>query len=61
MTNNLPKAALTAATLSAAMMLGACSTNDNMPGMGHGTASAHPSSAAKSADFNDADVMFARG
>jgi uncharacterized protein (DUF305 family) len=60
MTNNLPKAALTAATLSAAMMLGACSTNDNMPGMGHGTASAHPSSAAKSADFNDADVMFAQ-
>jgi uncharacterized protein (DUF305 family) len=28
--------------------------------MGHGTASAHPSSADKSADFNDADVMFAQ-
>jgi uncharacterized protein (DUF305 family) len=58
MTNNLLKAALTTATLGAVVMLGACSTNDDMPGMGHGTASANPSSAGKSADFNDADVMF---
>jgi uncharacterized protein (DUF305 family) len=62
MTNNLLKAALTAAALSAVAMLGACSTND-MPGMGHGTASANPSSAdnsAPTAEFNDADVMFAQ-
>ena len=60
MTNNLLKAALTAAALGSIVTLGACSTNDSMPGMGHGTASANPSSADKSADFNDADVMFAQ-
>ena len=61
MTNNLLKAALTAAALGSIVTLGACSTNDNMPGMGHGTASASPSSAGNSApaaDVNDADVMF---
>jgi uncharacterized protein (DUF305 family) len=60
MTNNLLRAALTAATLAVAMLLGACSSNNNMPGMDHGTDSAHPSSTDKSADFNDADVMFAQ-
>jgi uncharacterized protein (DUF305 family) len=60
MTNNLLKAALTTASLGAVVMLGACSTNDNTPGMGHETASAHPSAgnSAPTADVNDADVMF---
>ncbi|WP_243233670.1 DUF305 domain-containing protein [Microbacterium sp. CIAB417] len=57
-------AATVALTLAAALTLAGCaggSGSESMPGMDHGNSSApSSSSSAATADFNDADVMFAQ-
>ncbi|MBP2420784.1 MULTISPECIES: DUF305 domain-containing protein [Microbacterium] len=56
-------AAAAALTLAAALALAGCadgSGSQSMPGMDHGSSSSPSSSSTVTADFNDADVMFAQ-
>jgi uncharacterized protein (DUF305 family) len=55
--------AIAALSLAAALTLAGCaggSGSESMPGMDHGNSSAPSSSSAATADFNDADIMFAQ-
>jgi len=56
-------AATAALTLVAALTLAGCADgtgSESMPGMDHGSSSSPSTSSAATADFNDADVMFAQ-
>jgi uncharacterized protein (DUF305 family) len=48
-------------TLAAAVTLSACSSTDSMSGMNHESGTSESAPSATAADYNDADVSFARG